>query len=248
LWDELADFDAGEMEAALTHFLTGVSALIGATNATWVGLVRVGDSDDVCFGWRPRVMRLLHPAPPIEESMKRGRQRLQRGQVDVSTQEAMRSGGEFRALRLCDVTPPEWFESSFYEHYYRSQGNHDGVFVYFPINSQAESSIGLFRGEDSPRFSELEREQLAYALRGIKWFHRRLLLGHGLLLAHSPLTPTERKVLHELLQGDAEKTIAARLGQTYNGTHEHVANIYRKYGINSRSELMAIWLGKQLER
>jgi DNA-binding CsgD family transcriptional regulator len=38
------------------------------------------------------------------------------------------------------------------------------------------------------------------------------------------------------------------LGQTYSTAHEHVANIYRKFGINSRSVLMANWLGKQLDR
>ncbi|HET6339877.1 MAG TPA: LuxR C-terminal-related transcriptional regulator [Polyangiales bacterium] len=248
LWDQLIDFEAGELEPALNHCMRGLSKLIAASNVTWVGFVRLVSPRDAAFGWRPRILRVLHPAAAMEERMKRGRLRLKRGTADVTTVEVWRGAGSFRAHRFCDLVEPDWFESDYYRDQFLSQGIHDALFSYYPINSQSESAFGLFRGADMPPFSEAEREELAYAVRGIKWFHRRLLLAHGLLVASKPITPTERRVLQELLKGEPEKTIAAELGQTYNSTHEHVANIYRKFGINSRSELMAIWLGKQFAR
>jgi hypothetical protein len=57
-------------------------------------------------------------------------------------------------------------------------------------------------------------ELFAEVLRGIKWFHRNLLLSHGLLVASSPLTAGERRVLHVLLTDASEREVAARLGLT----------------------------------
>nr|WP_246500099.1 helix-turn-helix transcriptional regulator [Azospirillum soli] len=84
---------------------------------------------------------------------------------------------------------------------------------------------------------------MARILRGIKWFHRQVLLSHGLLVAASPLTAAERKVLHLFLTGLPEKLIAERLGRSQHTIHDTVASIYRKFGVSSRSALMAIWLG-----
>jgi len=66
------------------------------------------------------------------------------------------------------------------------------------------------------------------------------MLSHGLLIAETPLTPTERKAPHHLLTGGSEKEIAAQVGQSYNTTHEHVGTLYRKLGVKNRSALMAL--------
>jgi len=65
------------------------------------------------------------------------------------------------------------------------------VFVAFPLNHDAESHFGFYsRGA----FTGEQIARLVYALRGIKWFRRHLMLSHGLLTASSPLSPAERKV------------------------------------------------------
>jgi DNA-binding CsgD family transcriptional regulator len=154
--------------------------------------------------------------------------------------------GSFRARRLCDVMPSEWFNTRFYLDYYQGSGHCDAVYAAFPVNEDAESWFGLFRATGQPPFSSEERDALAYALRGIKWFHRQLLLSHGLLVASAPLTNVERKVLHGLLSGLSEKEIAAAQGQSYHTTHEYVRSIFRKFGVNNRAALMALWLGRVL--
>ena len=117
------------------------------------------------------------------------------------------------------------------------------MYIAFPVNQDAESWFGFFRKVGTPRFSSVERDTLAYALRGIKWFHRQLMLGYGLLIAKEPLAPAERRVLQYLLSGIPEKEIGLKLGLTANSAHQYVVALYRKFGVNSRAALMSLWLG-----
>ncbi|QPK65452.1 helix-turn-helix transcriptional regulator [Methylomonas sp. LL1] len=58
------------------------------------------------------------------------------------------------------------------------------------------------------------------------------------------MTAAERKVLLALLSGQSEKQIASSLEQSYSTPHSHIKAIYRKFGVNNRAALMALWLGK----
>ena len=130
-------------------------------------------------------------------------------------------------------------KSPFYDSFYGSVGTHDAVFVAFPINQDCESHFGFYSRKT---FTDAEIERLTYALRGIKWFHRHLMLSRGLLLASAPLTPTEGKVLQLLLTDSSEKHIAHQLGIAASTAHQHVVSIYRKFGVRSRAGLMSLWL------
>jgi DNA-binding CsgD family transcriptional regulator len=96
---------------------------------------------------------------------------------------------------------------------------------------------------DHPPFSQKELELASYTLRSLNWFHKQLFLSYGLLAAEKPLTPTEKRVMHLLLTELSEKQIADMLQQKVDTTHKHIVNIYRKFNVNSRAALMAIWLG-----
>jgi DNA-binding CsgD family transcriptional regulator len=246
LWDELADFDASRSDEALTHLMGGLCALVEARNVTWMGAVRLDTffPADPAKGWRPRVIRHQHPAPPLEAAAREQTEKLELGNVDENIIRNLDGAGTFRANRLRDLVGPEWFESFYYRTYYRGVGHDDAVWVAFPVNKDIESWFGVFRGPNQPPFNESERDQIAYALRGLKWFHQRLMLSHGLLVAVTPLTPAERRVLHLLLTGLSEKLIADQLERSYHTTHEWVTSIYRKFGVNNRAALMALWLGQ----
>jgi DNA-binding CsgD family transcriptional regulator len=250
LWDELSEFGAGDWETALTHMLQRLSELIPASNAAWMAAVRISvdaPPEDPLRGWRPRTMRLLRPELAIDASLKAGVNRLKRGEVDVTTIRSMQEAGSFRVYKLSELASEDWFHSHFYNALYESSGKRDALYSFVPVNSYAEAVISLFRDSSLPLFTNREKELAGYALRSLKWFHRRVLLGHGLMLAHMPLTETERRVLRALLGGGSEKLIASELGMSFSATHEHVANIYKKFAINSRAELMALWLGKCVE-
>ena len=91
-------------------------------------------------------------------------------------------------------------------------------------------------------FTEADAELAAAVVRGLTGFQLSMLLSHGIGLARSPLTATERRVVQFLLTSKLEKQIAAELGQSPNTTHGHIRNVYRKFGVRGRHELMALWL------
>ncbi|MCK9389552.1 MAG: helix-turn-helix transcriptional regulator [Sulfuritalea sp.] len=246
LWDTLADFDAAQIDEALTCLLQGLCVIVDAQNADWIGVVQLADAqrDDPAGGWRPPVVRFLHPSEKLVAAVREQTRRLDQRLINEVAARIVDTAGRFRACRLCDVVAPEWFDSDFYRAYYRDCDREDAVYVAFPVNEDAESYFGIFRAVDQPRFTPQERDTLAYALRGIKWFHRQLLLSHGLLIAKAPMTPVERRVLQGLLTGQAEKQVAADLGQSYHTTHEYVTAIFRKFSVNNRAALMALWLGR----
>jgi len=245
LWDELADFDAAHADEALAHLMEALCASVTAWDVCWIGTVRLDAfaPDDPAKGWRPHIVRFLHPKPPVNEAVREQTDMLEQGIVDETTLRNLDNAGTFRANRLRDLVEPEWFESYYYRTYYSGLGKGDAVWVAFPVNADAESWFGVYRSPDQPPFTEAERDDIAYILRGLKWFHRRLMLSHGLPLAAAPLTPSERRVLHLLLTGLPEKQIADELERSFHTTHECVTAIYRKFGVKNRPSLMALWLG-----
>lgn len=246
LWDELADFDAARSDEALTHLMGKLCTLAEAWNIVWVGIVRLDVSfpSDPVKGWRPRIVRYLHPSPPLDDNAREQMAKLEQGIVDITSIRNAEGAGAFRANRLCDLVGPEWFESPYYQIHFLGLGTADAVWVASPVNEDTESWFGIFRAPDTPPFTEAERDAVAYALRGIKWFHRQLMLSHGLLVAATPLTPAERRVLHLLLTGLSEKLIAVELDRSFHTTHECVTAIFRKFGVNNRAGLMSLWLGQ----
>lgn len=116
---------------------------------------------------------------------------------------------------------------------------------FFPVNEDYESMFNFQRVGVKKDFTAAEEAVAAYALRGIKWFHRQFALNYGLLVAGQPLTPLQRQVTRLLLTERSEKLIAAEIGKSQNMTHKYVTEIFRKFGVNSRAGLMAVWLGQK---
>ena len=243
LWDELSDVEAGQWMQATSHLLATLAGMAQAWNATWAGAIRVdaGVGDDPLQGWRVGAVQALRPvAPhPNEGHFKEILKIWDRREIDPSFLLPLKDVGSFRTYSLRRGLPPAWFDTPFFHRHYGSAGTQDAVFVAFPLNRDCESHFGFYSAQS---FTDAEIAQLAYALRGIKWFHRHLMLGSGLLLASSPLTPTERRVLQLLLTKASEKEIARQIDTAPSTTHQHVTRIFRKFGVRSRAELMSLWL------
>jgi DNA-binding CsgD family transcriptional regulator len=243
LWDELADLEAGQTAQAVRHLMEALCEQVGAWNATWAGAVRVNEDcgDDPLQGWRVAAVTALRPVPPLAEEghFKEILRHWEERKIDPSFLLPLGGVGRFRTYSFRRELSPEWFEGAFYKTHYGSVGTHDAVFVAFPFNQDAESHFGFY---SRTMFTDDEIARLAYALRGIKWFHRHLMLSHGLLMASAPLTPAELKVLQLLLTKASEKHIAHQLGVATSTTHQHVVSIFRKFGVRSRAGLMSLWL------
>jgi DNA-binding CsgD family transcriptional regulator len=243
LWDSLADLGQGDIDRAWRHLLEEMCGLLHADNAMWAGVVRLShpSMSDPLGGWRMPVVKYLRPLPGIDATIRDYKDSLDAGPDEKSIRYHAQ-GGRFRVLCLADLVEPEWFQSEFYQRFFR--GGMDAVDVMFvgaPVNDDTEAGLAFYRRE-----TPFDRDACALAeeaLRGLRWFQRQLLLGHGLLLADAPLTPVEQQVLQAILQGLSAKEVAAQLDHSLHTTNEYHSRLYRKFGVGGRAELMALWLG-----
>lgn len=247
LWDGLADFPVAETEQAHLYLLEGIARMINAGNAFWLGSVRLDSSlpEDPLKGFRPRANRYLYPAPIHDEAFRGQAEKWNRSEHNEGNARAARDAGTFRSFRLRQVMRPDWFEEPFYQIFHASRGFHDQCFVSFPVHEDYESFFAFQRVGVTIDFTENEEAIAAYALRGIKWFHRQLALSYGLLIAERPLSPIQRQITPLLLTERSEKQIADEIGKSSRMTHKHITEIFRKFGVNSRAGLMAVWLGQK---
>jgi DNA-binding CsgD family transcriptional regulator len=245
LWDDLAAFEAAKSDVAVQHLLTTVAGLIHAQNAYWMGAVRMTDDDrDPLFGWRPRVIRYLHPLQNDETYTRDRLKSLSQGRtIDEATVAQARLAGSYRARRLCDLVSPDWFKSDTYSGYV-GRGVHDSLVVGVPVSKMAEGYYGFLRLRPNDPFTEAQCDIALYAMRGLTWFHRQVMLAEGLLVARSPLSPMERRVLSLLLTEQSEKAIAANLEVAPTTLHTYVRDVFRKFGVSGRNGLIALWLGR----
>jgi DNA-binding CsgD family transcriptional regulator len=245
LWDEVAGFEAAQSDAAMLHLLRQIAGIVDAQNAYWMGAVRMTDDErDPFLGWRPRIIRYLHDLPNDETFTKDRLKTINRGGADEATVAHARMAGAYRATRLRDLVSPDWFKSDTYAGYV-GRNVHDSLVAVAPVNASAEGYYGFLRMRPDDPFTEAQRDIALYALRGLTWFHRQLMLSHGLLVASAPLSPTDRKVLGALLSDRSEKLIAADLGVSPSTLHTYVRDVLRKFGVSGRTGLVSLWLGRQ---
>lgn len=252
LWDELSDFDAAQADKALEHFLGRLCRWTNAGNAFWIGAVRVQDGNqarnDPMRGWRACAIRNLDPG--IDKNREKTGMRMVNGTDPGATSLALvAQAGRFRVHSLEDgtlVDPASFKRTGHYELIYRDRGISDRLWAVFPVNADTEAYYCIDKYGARRHFGSRDRQLVARATRGIKWFHRQVLLSHGLGIGTKALNPTERRVLNALLSARTEKQIAADLGMTAGTTHQYATAIYRKFSVRGRAGLMALWLSGEL--
>ena len=142
----------------------------------------------------------------------------------------------------------DWEEFRQTEHhrlYYQARNVADRLWAVCPVNANVELCYNFDRfGPPDPErfFTARDFERAEILLGGLAWFHKRIVLSQGVLAGEAPPTPAEGRVLRLLLTGQSEKMIAAALGLSGRTTHHHVTALFKKFGVQSRAELMALWL------
>jgi Response regulator containing a CheY-like receiver domain and an HTH DNA-binding domain len=131
-----------------------------------------------------------------------------------------------------------WYRSSVFNNYYKpARADHALFSVYLAPQRHGASVICLSRGLG-------ERDFLPGEVRLLEFFHAELgrLIGHQLVSATEPtideLSPRLRQTLACLLEGDSEKQVAARLGLSPTTVHQYVTALYRRFGVQSRAQLL----------
>lgn len=248
IWDDLAEFDAGSNEAALVYLMGALKTLVDASDAVWIGVVRMAHGEaarrDHQLGWRGRVV-VHHEWTDLKRHVVAAAMKAQEKDGGVpSSIEMARYAGRFRTLTLRELHDMKTFVHT--EHYkscFIPFGIIDRLWCVFPVNEDCEVAFILDRMGDRPLFTARDKTLVATAIRPLKWFHRFSMLSHGISLGGKPLTPRERRLCACLLGDETEKQIAHSLGLTLPTTRSYVRELYRKLGVSGRTGLMALWLG-----
>lgn len=249
IWDRVAEFDPARSEESVRWLLKELKEITASDDAVWVGVVRLLDGEaaarDHQLGWRTRAVVHLEwtdlKRSVVAEAMKA---QEQDGGVPSSIEQA-KLAGRFRTLFLRELHDMPTFAQS---HHYRACfvpfGITDRMWSVFPVNADCEVAVILDRYQDRPRFGEKERALVSVIMRGLKWFHRQMVLAYGVTLGNARLTSRERSLLGHLLGDRTEKEIAAELGLTAATVRSYTKSLYAKFGVRGRAGLMALWLGK----
>jgi DNA-binding CsgD family transcriptional regulator len=94
----------------------------------------------------------------------------------------------------------------------------------------------LFRGPDSPAFSEREKAMLALARPHVAELHTRR---DRELRGEPNLTPRQWEVLRRVAAGASNTQIARDLGLSEATVRKHLENVFLRLGVQSRTEAVA---------
>ena len=136
----------------------------------------------------------------------------------------------------------EWYRCPLCATVREALGFDHAVFSGYGLAGPGEvNMISLARTPGDRSFSARERRLLHI-------FHHELgpliggRLARGRNGAAKPLSPRMRQTLDRLLEGDGEKQVARQLGLSLPTVHQYVTELYRRYNVSSRAELMARWV------
>jgi DNA-binding CsgD family transcriptional regulator len=151
---------------------------------------------------------------------------------------AVVTGGElaFRYSQL-DGGLPAFHDSYFYNRYFRDLRIGDSAASFHAQSSGRLVCVWMLRQRSDSNFSERQQDVLAFLSAALSQaVGSRLETRHT---ARPPLSPRLRDTLAALLEGDSEKQVASRLGLRQTTVHGYVTELYRRYGVRSRGELLA---------
>ena len=225
-----------------THFLKGAAELVGAPTVAgghisgWLsgqprGLMIVD------LGWRDEAARALFNTWVQQEDL---RSDPFYARICELTQKRM--SPLMTKYRRQLIKDRQWYRTDHFHNWRKTVGVDDCLYSELSIgDGNLSQSITLHRALADRPFGEWEK-------RILHWLHHELapLVGRQLLTAgdHSirGLPSHLRHTLACLLEGDSEKQASVRLRLSRHTIHDYIKALYRHFGVNSRAELMALWV------
>ncbi|NOJ92064.1 helix-turn-helix transcriptional regulator [Corallococcus coralloides] len=224
------------------HLLSGLCRILGADAGACVQECdfrpggRGGFTSAVLEGWDGAARPALEALQSMGSACNPGiRSLMERPPVP---------GAVVTARRRELVGDRDWYGAPYVEQYLRPTHLDDSVYsTRWSEAPGAVRGIGIYRGRSERPFDEADRELLHL-------FHAECgaLLGLPEPTEAAPgarLAPRERQTLELLLQGLGDKQIAARLGISRFTVNQYTKTLYRRFGVQSRTALLARVLGRQ---
>ena len=154
-------------------------------------------------------------------------------------------GLEATALRR-DLRPDDEWYRSFLFNEYRRPAHFDDAIISFGYNRPRGVVVMLATNHDvsEPAPTPRGAAVLALLMRQIAPLVGTSLATRAQHGAHG-LSPRLRQTLDRLLAGDSEKQAALELGLHPTTVHDYVGELFRRFGVDSRSELMAYFISRR---
>jgi DNA-binding CsgD family transcriptional regulator len=163
----------------------------------------------------------------------------------------LQAKGEVVVRRREEMVDRSWYRSDHYNLFRRAVGAGESLYCHVRTRGRY-FRIGIIREPRDRAYSDRDVQVM-------KLFHENLasvyLVGpsstaEATTRADDPGLPTIpprlRPVLHCLLQGDAEKQIARKLGLSRHTVHEYAKILYRTLAVTTRGELLARFIPSQI--
>ena len=169
--------------------------------------------------------------------------------------------------RLRDIAPDRFYQSEYYRSYYVQTGLSEEVCYTFYLPKGVAVVISLMRAGESQRFSVREFRLLesvalivvslakqhwqdisesfdVEAVENVAQVDRSLIVSAVSDLFGKRITPREKQVVAQVLEGHSSESIARDLGISVGTVRIHRRNVYAKLQISSQQELFSIFFEK----
>lgn len=153
-----------------------------------------------------------------------------------------RAGIRQAVLPVGEVLPHEQRQQSRYGRFMSYHDMNDVVELFVRRQERIVAGFSLIRSSRLGHFADREITTLKHAhglLEMAAVAHLPLQAAVGEAQPSTGLTPREQQVLALLRQGACNKTIARVLNMGLPTVKTHLQHVYRKYGVNNRTELVS---------
>ncbi|MEM7228812.1 MAG: helix-turn-helix transcriptional regulator [Planctomycetota bacterium] len=135
-----------------------------------------------------------------------------------------------------------WYESTLYAQFYKPLECDDAFSMAWLVNSSTIMNARIFRQTGSTPFTPHECTMASLFFRALIPFVTPATLAEQGDAVHDLLTVAQQQVLHLALTGISERDIAGKLHRSQHTVHSHLKEIYRRFNVGSRPELMALFI------
>lgn len=152
---------------------------------------------------------------------------------------ALASGNVLTRRRSQWIDDSVWYEDKHNKTYRFPLGFDDFVLTLYPLREQsAFSGVAFYRKLGRPAFTERDSRLIHIVLSEVDWLHYADLPSQIAQTLVPALSPRQRVVFMNMLQGFDRAEIARRLNLSVHTVNDHVKVIYRHFNVNSQAELM----------
>jgi DNA-binding CsgD family transcriptional regulator len=140
------------------------------------------------------------------------------------------------------VEDEQWFSSELQQRFYQPAGIGEFLSSIYPLGNDTFSSMWFIRHLGRPAFTPRDVCLIHLITEEIDWLHRQ---GSDVPAGDrvNELSPRQKQVLFRLMAGDGMKQIARVLSLSQYTVNDHLKDIYRRFGVSGRAELLAMFFG-----